>query len=351
MTLPSPNRMTMSVIIPVWNGRDHLAKCLSALAASTRQADEVIVVDDGSIDDSATIARTFDVKVVRLAKGPHGPATARNRGVSASRGRVLVFIDCDVAVHRETLDLMENELQNNPDVCGVFGSYDDQPAAPGPVSRYRNLMHHHVHQQSRREASTFWAGCGALRREAFEAENGFDETYRWASIEDIELGLRLKSAGQRLLLCREIQVTHAKRWTFAEMVHTDIFRRAAPWAKLLLKESALPNDLNLRRENRLSALASVCLLIILLLGFILPSELVLAAIPIAILLAANRSLYALFHRHGGLLFSLGAILLHWLHYLYSTFAFGMVAIVSLIRVESPSLDEAPAEGASVPAKS
>ena len=46
----------------------------------------------------------------------------------------------------------------------LFGSYDDDPPAPGLVSRYKNLLHHHVHQNGRPDASTFWAGCGAIRR-------------------------------------------------------------------------------------------------------------------------------------------------------------------------------------------
>ncbi len=330
-------QLTFSVVIPVWNGRAHLPACLEALAASERQPDEIVVVDDGSDDDSATIAHAHRAKVLRLTSGPLGPATARNRGVEASSGDVIVFVDCDVAVHRETLGLIEKQFLADRKVCGVFGSYDDQPREVDLVSLYRNLLHHYVHQQSRREASTFWAGCGAIRRETFERENGFDETYRWASIEDIELGMRLTTAGHRLLLRRDIQATHGKRWTLWEVIYTDIFRRAVPWTRLLLSENSLPNDLNLRLENRISALAVWSLLILLIAGAthhrLLPATL----IPLTILLTCNYGLYRLFLRRGGFFFSLGAILLHWLHYFYSTATFVILTAAALVR-RAPSTD-------------
>ena len=323
--------LTFSVVIPVWNGSAHLEHCLQALRASTRKPDEIIVVDDGSNDDSAAVARAHGGKVVCVAGGPLGPATARNRGVSASSGEIIVFIDCDVAVHPDTLGLMEQQFLSNPDLCGLFGSYDDRPTDAGLISGYRNLMHHHVHQQSQREASTFWSGCGAIRREAFEAANGFDETYRWASIEDIELGLRLRRAGHRLLLCPEIQATHRKRWSLWQVFHTDVFRRAIPWAKLILSQGSLPNDLNLRMENRVSAIAAWGLVFLLIFG---PTHLRLlgaAMVPVALLLACNWPLYRLFYQRRGFLFSLGAIGLHWLHYLYTCATFVIVALEFWLR--------------------
>jgi glycosyltransferase involved in cell wall biosynthesis len=326
-----PSTLTFSVVIPVWNGRPHLEHCLQALAASTRKPDEIIVVDDGSNDDSAAVARAHGAKVVCVAAGPWGPAMARNRGVSASSGTIIVFIDCDVVVHPETLSLMERKFLSNPDAAALFGSYDDRPTEAGLTSGYRNLLHHHVHQQSQHEASTFWSGCGAIRREAFEGANGFDETYRWASIEDIELGLRLHRAGHRLLLCPEIQATHRKRWSFWQMIQTDVFRRAVPWTKLLLSQGSVPNDLNLRMENRVSAIAAWGLIFLLM--FVAANLRVLGAaiVPIVLLLACNWSLYGLFYRRRGFFFALGAIGLHWLHYLYSCAAFVIVALESWLR--------------------
>jgi GT2 family glycosyltransferase len=321
----------LSVVIPIHNGANHLRKCLEALRASTRSPDDIVVVDDSSTDGSAAIAQSCDCELVQLPGGPRGPAAARNRGVRATSGNIIVFIDCDVVVHPNALRLMEDQFVAHHDLSAVFGSYDDAPTNRNLVSRYRNLLHHYVHQVSRREASSFWAGCGAIRREAFEAADGFDETYRWASIEDIELGLRLRVAGHRLLLCREIQATHRKQWTLREVIHTDVFYRAVPWTRLLFSHKHIPSDLNLRWENRVSGIAAWALVLSAISG---PTGLGLvgiAACAIVVLLACNWNLYRLFARRGGIRFALGAIPLHWLHYLYAAATFIVILVEAFLR--------------------
>src|SRR5271163_2803891 len=176
--------LQLSVIIPVYNARTYLRQCLASLAASNEAALECIVVDDGSTDDSADVAREFGVQVLSTG-GRKGPAFARNMGARAARGRILFFVDADVCVQPDTLSRIGAEFVMNPDVDAVMGSYDGWPSAKNFMSQYRNLMHHYVHQQSRREAVTFWAGCGAMRREVFLEFGGFDEAYQSPAIEDI----------------------------------------------------------------------------------------------------------------------------------------------------------------------
>lgn len=324
--------LSYSVVIPVWNGGAHLGKCLQALAASVRKPDQIVVVDDSSTDHSAAIARASGCDLVTLQDGPWGPATARNCGVSAARGDIILFVDCDVTVHPETLGRIDRQFRSTPELAGVFGSYDDRPSDAGLVSGYRNLLHHHVHQCGRREASTFWAGCGAIRREVFEAARGFDETYRWASIEDIQLGLRLHLAGHQLRLCPEIQATHHKRWSLKQVFHTDVFHRAVPWTKLLLGHGFLPNDLNLRWENRVSALAVWIFLLLLISSIAHPQLWSAVAGLFLLLLGCNRNLYRLFYRRRGSAFLLGSIALHWLHYLYTSATVALVVLETWLRL-------------------
>ncbi|MFO0006365.1 MAG: glycosyltransferase family 2 protein, partial [bacterium] len=103
-------------------------------------------------------------------------------------------------LHPESLDQFRRVFQEDPTLDAVFGSYDDAPAAPGVVSRFRNLLHHHTHHSHGGLTSTFWAGCGAMRRDRFLALGGFDTVYGQPSIEDVELGLRLWRQGGRILL-------------------------------------------------------------------------------------------------------------------------------------------------------
>jgi hypothetical protein len=113
-------------------------------------------------------------------------------------------------------------------------------------------MQHVVHQGGRRVASTFWSGCGAIRREVFFAQEGLNETYKKSEIEDIELGSRMIGAGRWILLDREVQVTHLKAWSFWELIRSDIFDRAISWTLLILRTGRIPSDLNLRKTQKQS---------------------------------------------------------------------------------------------------
>ena len=89
-------------------------------------------------------------------------------------------------------------------------------------------------------ATTFWSGCGAVRRSLFLDMGGFDESYARPCIEDIELGARLTRSGHAIVLRKSMQVTHLKKWTFWSMLKSDIWDRAVPWTNLVLREGKLP---------------------------------------------------------------------------------------------------------------
>ena len=221
--------------------------------------------------------------------------------------------------------------RRNPEVAALFGSYDEHPPEPGLVSRYKNLLHHFMHQRSRRDASTFWAGCGAIRRTVFRRCGGFDESFRCPSIEDIELGLRLNRMGYRVWSCPDVQATHLKRWTFAGLIHTDVLCRAVPWTRLILRSGALADDLNTSRSSRFSAVAAWMLAIVLLLCPWLPWAMLGLFPAMVILLVCNARLLSFFYRRGGIRFAAAAAGLHFLYYLYSSLTFTLISIEHVIN--------------------
>jgi glycosyltransferase involved in cell wall biosynthesis len=323
--------MKLSVVMPVYNGGEELRVCLQAVMGSTRPPDEVVVVDDGSTDDSAAVAAACGALVLQLDGPPQGPARARNLAVALCIGDVLVFVDADVAVHADTLQRIEDCLLENNEVAAVFGSYDEAPPAPGLVSRYKNLMHHYVHQHGHREASTFWSGCGALRRGALLHAGGFPEHYREPSIEDIELGMRLRRLGYRIWLCPEIQATHLKRWTLWSMLRSDVRNRALPWGRLIVQGGSLPNDLNLNMRSRASALLAWMAVLCLVVGLVAPWAWLGMVVSLAILAAMNGGLYRFMARHGGLRLALAAAGLHFVYLLYSSAALAYCVIERVWR--------------------
>ena len=279
-TVPDPS---VTVIVPVYNGGDDLRRCLEAIGRSAWRALECLVVDDASTDGrAAEFAERCGARVLRLPRR-RGPAAARNAGAAAARGELLFFTDADVVLHEDAIARAAQALAGDPGIAAVFGSYDDRPGDPSLLSRYRNLYHHWNHQVGNAEASTFWSGCGAIRRDVFEAVGGFSEAFTRPSIEDIELGYRLRAGGHRIRLLRDMQCTHLKRWTLGGMVHTDILLRGVPWVALLQRFPDVPADLNLGWRSRLAtACAALLALSVPALLWLRPG----ALLPVAALLLA-----------------------------------------------------------------
>ena len=329
-TEPSPGTPRVSVVIPVHNGASTLETCLPPLLANGPHLVEVLVVDDRSSDGSASVARALGATVITSTN--RGPAAARNLGARHARGAILFFIDADVTVQSSTVQQVLDVLDGNPSLSAVFGSYDDEPSEPNFLSQYKNLFHHFTHQTARTSSSSFWAGCGAIRRAAFEAVGGFDERrYQRASIEDIELGFRLNRANFKVRLDRDLQVKHLKRWQAYPLFKTEILDRAHPWSTLVISNNAIPDDLNLRWSFRLSAalvgfLALAIPFWLLGEGQILGVSVASAALAVmlsscAVVIALNRKLYLFLIGARGLWFTLRALPLHLFYYFYSGVTF------------------------------
>jgi hypothetical protein len=318
---PPEAEASLSVIVPVHGHAPELAECLAALQGTAPPGTELIVVDDASPDDAAGVAERLGTRVLRLARNV-GPAGARNAGARAARGNLLVFVDADVVVAPGALARVVRTFSSRPELAAVFGSYDDEPRARGLVSQYRNLLHHFVHQTGDADASTFWAGCGAIRRAAFEAVGGFDaERFPRPSIEDIELGARLRRAGYRILLDKDLLATHLKRWTLGGVIRTDVLARALPWSRLILESRDAPHDLNLRRGQRLAVgLVAVAGLALLLAPFRPEALGVVAAAALAVVWL-NRGLFLFLARRRGLAFAAACVPLHFLYHLDSGIGF------------------------------
>ena len=319
----------ITVIVPVHNGSATLQACLAALNRARDSESELLVVDDRSTDGSAAIAREAGAIVLPNAHRP-GPAGARNQGAEQAAGELLLFVDADVVVPENAVALIRNTFVTYPELSALFGSYDAAPSAPNFLSQYKNLFHHYIHQRAQVDSSSFWAGCGAIRADAFRRLGGFNENeYPYASIEDIELGWRLARSGGRTRLEKSLQVKHLKKWTALSLLKADILRRAIPWTRLLARSSRVPNDLNLRTSQRISALlgwglaTGILQLAMLPWLAILPRSvsIALAAGCAAGILALNVPFYRFFLRLRGPVFTAEVFFWHIFYFLYSSATF------------------------------
>lgn len=353
---------SVSVIIPVHQASAMLNDALSHLMAGTEVPTECIVVDDGSTDDSAQVALRYGA-IVLATDRRSGPAHARNLGARAARGDVLLFLDADVRPSPNTVRRARQAFAHDESLDALIGSYDDDPSSPGFASQYKNLMHCFVHQSANRSASTFWSGCGAIRRTVFLAMGGFDESYDRPAIEDIELGYRLVAAGSKIALDRTLTVKHLKHWTLAGLVHCDIFDRGIPWTELIWRDRIMPNDLNLRTSQRVS---------VGLVGLLLVASIVFGTTAVATssvstvealgvglvgiwclgtasIMALNRHFFGFLARQRGIGFALAAVPMQVAFYLYSGLAFGVGSLRYLVGRVDARTEMAPLEPTEVAA--
>jgi GT2 family glycosyltransferase len=330
-------RPALTVIVPVYNGRLQLPRCLEALRRSEFADFEVIVVDDCSTDNTREIAERSGARYLRTPRNL-GPGGGRNLGVRHARAEVVVFVDADVVVAATALGYIAEDFVRSRELAAVFGSYDEKPAWPDFLSQYKNLMHYYVHQQSSERAVTFWAGCGAVRKSVFEEFGGFNtKKYPNPSIEDIELGTRLALAGRNILLDKRVYSKHLKRWTVRGLWQADIHYRAIPWTNLILETKRMPVDLNLTRAAQVSSglvglvVAGLLLLPVTLadafarlMPWLTPLRVAAGlAAAATLILALNWRVYLWFARQRGLNFAAGAVLAHWAYYFYCGVVFAL----------------------------
>ena len=324
----SDENIQVSVIIPSHAGGEDFVRCLN----SVRQAGpgETLVVVDGGDDTCLEEAREAGAKAFSVEPA-RGPGMARNFGARHAEGDVLMFVDSDIVIPPDAVEQVRAEFRKDPELTALFGSYDVDAGAQNFLSRYKNLSHHYYHQQSPESASSFWAGCGAIRRDDFRKVGGFSPDYERPSIEDIELGYRLKASGARIKLVKSLQVKHLKTWRVGALLRTELFDRAIPWTRLILKHFPRSGGPNLGHGSKLSVTAVYGLVGSLCASAFWAQLGWVAALCALTLLILNWPLYALFGRHEGLAFAAAGVAWNWLYYLYGGVGFALGTVRHLLR--------------------
>jgi hypothetical protein len=328
-----PAELTLGVVVPATDAAPFLQRCLASIAEADDGPDEVIVIDHP------------EMSVVE----------ARNAGASRASSDVLVFIDSDVLVHADAFTRIRAAFATDPRLDGVIGSYDDRPEAPGAVSGFRNLLHHHICASAAGPVATFWTGLGAVHRDVFEAAGGFDDALRWPPrsqdrrdfMADVAFGDKLVDAERRIVLDPQLQGTHLKHWTLPQMIHTDFLLRGVPWVRLLLRRGRAPGHLNLGWRHRISALVS-------LLGAtaLARRRAGRAGTMAMVLVALNHRFYALLLRRRGPREAAAGVLVHMIHHLTSLasvltgLAIHVVERpqVPAVATDAPTVDAVPLNG-------
>jgi GT2 family glycosyltransferase len=268
----------ISIIIPMYNAEGTLDKCLVSLKKSIcgQEDIEIILVDDASTDLSVDIARKYGFIVI-ANKVNTGPSTCRNIGAGMASGSILLFTDSDVVWPADGLKRIRNFFNEFQDISAVMGLYGIRAGNGGMISQFRNLKHHYDLISSNEDTFVLMGSCCAIRRSAFFSVKGFDENYKKALVEDVDLGIRLWKNGYKIKLLKDLQVEHLKKYNLISMIKSDIIFRTIPWVELLLRYRFFKNDVS----TKLSEI--ICLFSILI---SLVSVLIISSIQLQYLLVA-----------------------------------------------------------------
>ena len=187
----------VSVVVPMYNDRRTIDLCLASVLSQTRPADEVIVVDDASTDDSADRAAGHPCTLVRNEVNG-GPGVARNLGVQHAKGDIVFFIDADMTMYPDAIANAVRLLAGPEAYGAVFGVPDKVPLlAEGPVGQYRILQYHYWRKSAEGPVSGGFYALGAVTRAAFDRAGWFNPNLR--QTEEIDHAERLSAAYPMLL--------------------------------------------------------------------------------------------------------------------------------------------------------
>lgn len=184
--------MRVSIIVPAYNAAETVGACITGCLAQTHSDCEIIVVDDGSTDATAQIVQQYPVRC--LHQENKGPAAARNLGARAATGEIFAFTDSDCVPRPDWIARLLAGFADAK-VVAVGGTY----ANANPQHRLSRFIHAEIqHRHGRFDGLVDFLGSFnvAVRREAFFACAGFDESFRAASAEDNDLSYRLAHHGQ-----------------------------------------------------------------------------------------------------------------------------------------------------------
>jgi glycosyltransferase involved in cell wall biosynthesis len=210
---------TISVIIPAFNAKDTLVRCLEA-ACSQDDADyEVIVVDDGSIDATAAICGKFDVIYIRNEQQV-GPAISRNKGADIARGEFLVFTDADCVPPVHWLSDIRRWLEVAPVVCGTYRAAPWQNA----LGRFANLdWYLYWFRFIPAETDSFSMGNVAFHRDVYFDRDRLEEHFfhRIAAAEDTVVAMTIAEE-HRILSTQQLWVLHMHRERLLDYIRKHI---------------------------------------------------------------------------------------------------------------------------------
>ncbi len=297
-----------SVVIPAYNAEKTICQCLEAVFASKEYVQEVIIVNDASIDRTVELARRFPCRIIEL-KQNRGPAYSRMLGLKETTAEIVVFIDADVLVDKSIFSELLGAFSTYSDATAIVGMLSKKHPNKDFFSQYKNLYMHYIFSQCPLEIDFIYGAFYAVKKKYYTFMP-LNKRYG----EDTEFGMHLTQQGLKIILEKKIQVVHLKKYSLFSFIKND-FLIPFYWARLFLLNKGWRA---IKKEKRFfhaqkEQLISVALVPIILIALFLKGWLAVLLIPLQFLL--NLRFFIFLEQEKGLFFTLSSLVVTWLDWL------------------------------------
>jgi glycosyltransferase involved in cell wall biosynthesis len=250
--------MTASLIIPMYNAEKYIVACLKSIAGQSGKNLEVILVDDGSTDNTFQIiqpfAKEFGFKILRRSTNG-GAGAARNTGAKEATGDILIFTDADMLLAPTSVASIITHI-NKPDVDVVCAIYTEELVKANFFSHFQNFAS--IYRHSKLSVPIFLSFFCAVKKAPFDSVSGYNESI--PSYEDIELGHRLIDQGYQCEMNDNLKVIHLKHYTHKSLLQ-EYFKKSATAAAYSLSGllSRRPRNDNCPRALKIAGIFIILL--------------------------------------------------------------------------------------------
>lgn len=301
------NPSDISVVIPTYNAAKTIIPLLESVFSQVPLPGEVVIVDDASVDTTVEIAKKFPVRVLAQPKNG-GAARCRNVGIRESRGKIILFLDSDTSLLPGVISAVVDGFNKNDNMHAMNGCCHYKPLNRGWATLYKGLVENSWGANIKEWDDTsrcINARIGAFTKASLLEMGGFDETYRGASVEDHELGIRY-SKKYRIYLNKKMMVRHHFP-NFSETVR-NYWNRTYETMKLVDKNKSVLDSGGVSKKSAIQHLLGATL-ISFPIAFIIPLFWVIWGILVLLYIFSIRELLRRFFNNGPI-FGIFCIVLH-----------------------------------------
>lgn len=328
-----PNPL-ISIIIPNFNGAGTLHQCLNAAMAVKDENYEIIVVDDGSHDNSVEIIKEFPCRLIQLEK-QLGASRARNVGAENSHGDILFFTDADCLIQADNLSVIRQTMAANGPNVVVGGTYTVQPGDNRFFSAFQSAFIHFSETKHIQAPDYLASHALAIDANTFRQSEGFAQDFL-PILEDVEFSHRIRKMGRELIVEPRFMVQHVFNYSLIDSFHNAL-RKTKYWVAYSLNNRDLLSDSGTAshelKMNVLCFYVSI-LSLYMLLGLDVSAAIFGLGLLTMINLTVNRKLFWAFYDANGSLFTLRASLYYLLAYPIPVGAGAVAGVAYFIKTKT-----------------